>query len=380
MNLYIGLLIRFLFVFALGSTLAYLPGLLNVKGLLKRNLLFLVSLLLACLFLDIPLKVSYVWALGFIFLMFNAYALFMEKRKGTLKIQYVVIDFVVCSGTLFLSDCIVAMVDDLPIKKIIIERFANGGYSFTPGHLDDMISSSLILSLIAINYQCIYLSLLKKWEARQNRKIERLQLQKRNIETQFEALQAKVNPHFLYNSLNSIAGLATVDGDKTRQMALALSRFFRYSMNREQEVMITLKEEAEMIKTYLEIEKIRFGDLLHYSIELPIEVESCQIPRMLLQPIVENCIKHGMKGDIATLAINVSFSISGNTLLLSVKDNGMPFPEDFVPGYGIQSVYDKLDLLYNHHYKVELDMEPEKDFRIYLYSFLKEQGEISFSE
>ena len=150
-------------------------------------------------------------------------------------------------------------------------------------------------------------------------------------------------------------------------MALALSCFFRYSMNREQQVMVSLKEEVEMMKTYLEIEKIRFGELLNYTIVLPVEAEHYKIPRMLLQPIVENCVKHGMKPDMTTLTINVSCSIFNETLLLSVKDDGKPFPENFIPGYGIQSVYEKLELLYPQRYKVELDTDAGKDFRIYLY-------------
>ena len=83
----------------------------------------------------------------------------------------------------------------------------------------------------------------------------------------------KINPHFLYNSLNTIAGLALVDGEKTRQMALALSRFFRYSINKEQTNLICVSEEIEMINTYLDIEKIRFGNQLDYKIECDTECE-----------------------------------------------------------------------------------------------------------
>ncbi len=366
MNVYFEFLSVFLLIFALGCTLAYLPGVLKMRPLFKRNLIFLISTVLVCV-LGNSIHTSYIWSLCFICLMFNIYSLLTDKRKNPRKILHAVVDYIVCSLIIFLSTCIVAMIDNIPIKHIILERFEDGSYTFTPGYLYEMITTSIIWALIVVNYKYIYFYLLHEWEERQNRKFTQLQSQKRNIETQFEALQAKVNPHFLYNSLNSIAGLATVDGEKTRQMALALSRFFRYSMNREQEVMTTLKEEAEMIRTYLEIEEIRFGKLLSYRIELPSEFESYKIPRMLLQPIVENCIKHGMKGNITELAIHISFSISDTSLILSVKDNGMTFPKDFIPGYGIQSVYEKLNLLYPHNYKVEINTEPEKDFRICLY-------------
>ena len=147
-------------------------------------------------------------------------------------------------------------------------------------------------------------------------------------------------------------------------MALALSRFFRYSMNREQEMMITVEHEVEMTETYLEIEKIRFGDNLNYYISVPDNVKKYKIPRMILQPIVENCIIHGMKGHAESLKVEIIFSLSGATLSISIKDNGTPFPDDFIPGYGIQSVYDKLDLLFPGKYNVELSTIPEKDFKI----------------
>ena len=262
MNLYTEFLVAFMLVFAVGYTLAYLPGMLKMKAIYKRNLLFLVSVGLV-LQLGNGLKLSYLWAVGFIFLIFNLYLFYTNKRRNLLKVYYAVIDFIVCSLTLFLSACIVAEMDDIPIKQVVHQRFPDGSYTFSPGYLDEMIVLSIILSLLIVNYKYLYIYLLKKWEERQNRKYRNLQYQKRNIETQFEALQAKVNPHFLYNSLNSIAGLATVDGEKTRRMALALSCFFRYSMNREQQVMTSLKEEVEMIQTYLEIEKIRFGELLN---------------------------------------------------------------------------------------------------------------------
>lgn len=364
MNAYFEFILVFLLIFALGYTLIYLPGIIKIKDIFKRNLVFCSSALLTCFLLDAQPKVSYLWALCFIYFMFNVYSLFTQQRQRSFKIRYALIDFILCSLTLLASAAIIAFTDGLPITKVIHERFEDGSYTFTPGYSDEMITNSIVYTLIIINYKYIYYYLLARWERKQNRKLEHLQIQNKNIETQFDALQAKVNPHFLYNSLNSIAGLATVDGEKTRQMAIALSRFFRYSMNKEQEILITLKDEAGMIQTYLEIEKIRFGNSLNYIIELPQEIESRKIPRMILQPIVENSIKHGMKGEITTLTIHVSFSIINDILTLSVKDNGMPFPTDFLPGYGIQSVYKKLDLLYPNQYEVELNTGSEKDFKI----------------
>lgn len=370
MNAYFEFLLVFLLLFALVFVLAYLPGVFVAKKWGKQNLIFLVSFglmyPLEVIYGNGNTKTSFAWSIGFIYLSFNIYLLLCDKIKLWGKLLNAIIDFVLCSLTLFASSCIVAFVDNLPIKDVILEKFQDGSYSFTPGYLYEIISNSAVFSLIIINFKYIHQHLLNKWEKRQKEKVSALKLQKKNIEIQFEILQAKVNPHFLYNSLNSIAGLATVDSEKTRQMALALSRFFRYSMNREQEMMITVEQETEIIKTYLEIEKIRFGDKLDYNIEILNNTKSCKIPKMLLLPIVENCMKHGMTGNPEALKVDISCSRSDTTLTISIKDNGTPFPKDIIPGYGIQSVYDKLDLLFPGEYNVELETHSEKDFRIHL--------------
>ncbi len=367
MNTYFEFLTVFLLLFALLYVLVYLPGVLVVKRWYKQNLVFLSTFGLMFLLEMVngagATKSSFLWALLFFFFVYNFYLLLSLKIKGIGKVFNIIIDFVICSLTLFASACIVAWVDDLPIKDIILERFNDGSYSFIPGYLYKMIANSIVITLVVVNFKYIHLYLTTKWEERQKYQITKLEYQKKNVEIQFDALQAKVNPHFLYNSLNSIAGLATIDGEKTRKMALALAQFFRYSMNREQEVMITVEQEAEMIGTFLEIEKIRFGSKLNYQIEIPENIRSCRLPRMLLQPIVENSIKHGMKGNIDSLYIKVSFFASDSRLVISVKDDGTPFPKNIIPGYGIQSVYDKLDLLFPGKYQIELRTK-EKEFRI----------------
>ena len=371
MNFFFEFIFVYLVMFAIAYTLAYLPGVFKVKKWIKQNLIFLFpQALMLTLGLTVgtgQIKLSLLPPICFIFLIFNIYLLVSEKIKKWGRVLNVLMDLILCSLTLFAASCIFAYIEILPIKEEIIERYEDGGYSFYLGYLYEMLQNSIILSLIVINFKYVHLYLLNKWEERQKKKISDLQLQKKNIEIQFGALQANVNPHFLYNSLNSIAGLATVDGDKTRQMALALSRFFRYSINKEQEIMITVEQEAEMTETYLEIEKIRFGDKLNYHINVPDNAKSYKIPKMLLQPIVENCVTHGMKGLNESLDVNISFSLSGTTLSISIRDNGMPFPDDFIPGYGIKSVYEKLDLLFSEKYNVELSTSPEKDFRIELF-------------
>lgn len=370
MTAYFEFLWAFLLLFALTYVFAHLPGIRFIKKRAKENLIFLISFGLLVLWRLVnganSVEPSFIGAIGFIFLAFNGYMLLSDQISRMRTGWNVIIDFLVCSPTLFASAYIVASLDGLPIGEVIHQRFEDGSYLFRPGYLFEMTASSVGLSLLIIAFKYVYLYVLDQLEKAQRDRISKLESQTKSMEMRFDALQAKVNPHFLYNSLNSIAGLATVDGDKTRRMALALSRFFRYSINREQEMLITVEQEAEMIETYLEIEKIRFGDKLSYNIQIADDARLLKMPRMLLQPIVENSIKHGMKGNSTLLNVSVVFAISDSVLIISVEDNGAPYHDDFIVGYGIQSVYEKLDLLFPEQYRIELSRVEEKEFRIYL--------------
>ena len=163
---------------------------------------------------------------------------------------------------------------------------------------------------------------------------------------QLQTLQAKINPHFLYNALNSIASLATTDAKKTEQMALSLSDFFKYSINREQKQLNSLSEELNAIRTYLEIEKVRFGERLNYEIDCPEELLNIQIPQLLVQPLVENAVKHGLSQITGKGLIKISVSKVGNEVKIRVDDNGPAFPDGPLTGYGIKNTNERIRLMY----------------------------------
>jgi len=219
------------------------------------------------------------------------------------------------------------------------------------------------LMVVLVDSGCRYVIRLQSLK-KKAKELETLKLKDQLMQAQLDALHAKINPHFLYNSLNSIAGLALIDGHKTRKMAISLSKFFRYSINRENSNLTTVKEEMEMAETYLEIERVRFEERLNYEIHIEPGLEAFKIPRFILQPLVENSVKHGLRGDLRELFIRIHASYEGKKLSLSVQDNGLPFAENFEPGYGLKSVYDKLDLLFPGKYEVALYNNPEKQVRI----------------
>lgn len=177
---------------------------------------------------------------------------------------------------------------------------------------------------------------------------------------ELNALHSKINPHFLYNSLNSIAGLAHTDADKTEHMALSLSKLFRYSINKEKSDWTSFKEELEMVKIYLDVEKVRFDERLSYSVEIDPMLENQQVPRFIIQPLVENAVKHGISKSVTGGEVSIRINKEGRSTVIRVADSGPAFPDDLTPGFGIQSIYDKLEILYPDKFEMNFTSTPEK--------------------
>ncbi len=178
------------------------------------------------------------------------------------------------------------------------------------------------------------------------KELELTQLKELKTKADLEALQAKINPHFLYNSLNSIANAIEDEPQKAKQMTLLLSKFFRFTTNSQSQYYWTLNEELDLVRTYLSIEKIRFGDRLNFSIpELESDLSACLIPRFLIQPLVENAIKHGISKIAAKGLMGIQVSPENDFIALKIYDNGIPFQSGFQQGYGLRSVNEKIKLL-----------------------------------
>jgi len=197
------------------------------------------------------------------------------------------------------------------------------------------------------------------------KELEINKLHQLKAKAELETLQAKINPHFLYNSLNSIASLIHTKPDAAENMVLGLSDLFRYSINSQGENITTVDEELKMVQTYLEIEHHRFGDKLQFELEVDEPAKQKNIPRFLIQPLVENAIKHGIsKMRSGTLRLQVKSIPHG--LEIKVFDNGPDFSKDLMTGYGLKSIYDKLNLLFPGKYEIEMNNGANKHVKITL--------------
>jgi sensor histidine kinase YesM len=205
------------------------------------------------------------------------------------------------------------------------------------------------------------------------KELEVSKLQTLKNKAELDALHSKINPHFLYNALNSIADLSVTDGRKARKMTIALADLFRYSINYSNHNYSTVKDEIEMTEVYLAIEKIRFEDRLTYSITLGNDVSHYLIPRFMLQPVVENAVKHGLKATGKMTEINIEVKNNNGELQINIADNGPSFPDELTPGYGVKSIYDKLDLLFPGSYEILFSNHPQKKVSINIHKLLKNE-------
>lgn len=187
---------------------------------------------------------------------------------------------------------------------------------------------------------------------------------KENMEIQrkleIDALQMQINPHFLYNTLDAIAWMAKIKKQaEIEKLVINLAKFFRLSLHKGDKY-IYLKEEAELIEHFLEIERIRFPNTINYQCSLPDGVGEYKTLKLILQPIVENCIKHGFDGKEGVGTITISAKSVGEDIFIDVSDNGCGFDvqQNFLTqktsktggGYGLYNVNERIRLEYGEGY------------------------------
>ncbi len=196
------------------------------------------------------------------------------------------------------------------------------------------------------------------------KELELSKLKELNAKNELKLLHAHINPHFLYNSLNSITSLMNESTSKAEEMMMALSDLFRYSINRKGKKMSTVKEEVLMVRNYLKIEKIRFEERLQYTIDVADNLLEKEIPMYILQPLIENAVKHGISKTEENGEIHLVIKQVQNNLMIAITDNGVDFPENIYSGFGLQSVSDLLRLSYGDKANLLWTNTPSKKIEI----------------
>jgi sensor histidine kinase YesM len=166
-------------------------------------------------------------------------------------------------------------------------------------------------------------------------------------ETELKMLRSQINPHFLFNSLNSISSLTITDPEKARDMVVKLSEFMRYALSRKDEQPVTLQNELENLRLYLDIEKVRFGDKLTTEEIIEPGCLDLKIPVMLLQPLFENAVKHGVYECTDSVRIITQAKIIDGYFEINISNNYDPAPSlKRGTGTGLLNVTRRLELFY----------------------------------
>lgn len=249
-----------------------------------------------------------------------------------------------------------------PIRRItdVTNKVAGGDLSVRSDVFDgvetSMLSTSLNSMIDKIN------------ELLEQVTTEQIRLRK----AEFELLQSQINPHFLYNTLDAIVWLAE-SGEKEKVVSTvsSLSNFFRASLNQGKDI-VTVKEDIGHVRSYLEIQKIRYQDILDYEIDIPEEINMYLIPKITIQPLVENALYHGIKNKRGKGTIKITGEKHDEYITISISDNGLGITDERLAvvmnninnrsesektTFGLYNVNERIRLDFGEEYGIKIDSE-----------------------
>jgi LytS/YehU family sensor histidine kinase len=183
--------------------------------------------------------------------------------------------------------------------------------------------------------------------ARRDHEVHLARVSEQAIEAQHKLLVQQINPHFLFNALNTVYALVLEnDNAHARRSLLALSSFLRRSLESGAPLNVPLSHELASVRDYLEIEMARFGERLRLVEDIPEALLDRVVPNLILQPLAENCVKHGLRGHAGCMTITLSAATQGNAVILGVENDGPTVGEAVSHGIGLDHVAQRLRLLY----------------------------------
>jgi two-component system sensor histidine kinase AlgZ len=227
-------------------------------------------------------------------------------------------------------------------------------------HFTALLAAGSVLYVLSASFYYVVLAV----EARRRAEQQTLELAVLAREAELKALKAQVHPHFLFNSLNSISALTASDPARAREMCILLAEFFRKSLALGERPSVSLDEELAVARTYLAIEGIRFGSRLAVEEKVDAAGRACRLPPLLLQPLVENAIRHGIATRTEGGVLRLEASTDGDKLRLLVEN---PFDPDSPSrkgvGLGLANVRQRLHARYGEKARLDAERAPDR-FRV----------------
>jgi two-component system LytT family sensor kinase len=298
--------------------------------------------------LKLNLVLFYLWGVfsPFIFRFSRRFRVeFHPLTVRNLAVQLVAIDlFAAVHQALLLGILwsITARTRSEPLSDYYAKHF---GYGF---YIDLIIASLIVLGSHALLY----------YDDFRAAELEQSSLKTQLAQAQLKALKMQLHPHFLFNTLHSISSLVLEDPQKANSMIARLGDFLRLTLDNSEQQLVTLKEETEFLRCYLDIEQVRFGDRLKVAFEIEPTTLSAYLPHLILQPVVENAIQHAVAPRTAQSQINIKAEQRNGLLRLEITDNGPGLTSKdhlvAVPGVGLNNVRARLNQIYGRDFHFAL--------------------------
>jgi two-component system, LytTR family, sensor kinase len=200
----------------------------------------------------------------------------------------------------------------------------------------------------------------------QEKKTRESELKSLITEAELKSLKFQINPHFIFNSLNSISSLTVIEPERARLMIIKLADFLRYTVSNNSRQMNTLEEELKNIRLYLDIEKIRFEDKFEYLESVDDSCRVSAVPNMILQPLIENAVKHAVYEALEKIKIKVNCSAEHEYLKIEVMNTLEKDSDKPGSGVGLKNISERLQLIYNRNDLFSIIKE-DGEFKVQLY-------------
>ena len=216
--------------------------------------------------------------------------------------------------------------------------------------LTDSYVGRVIIGILMYSISVLIFYLIKYYQDMQKRLGRELELQNLLKDSELRMLKSQINPHFIFNSLNSVSALTVSKPENAREMVIKLSDFLRYSLGKGNEELNTLDQEINNASLYLDIEKVRFGDKLIFEKEIADQCLQISVPNLILQPLFENAIKYGVYDSIEPVTIRISCELVGEMIQIKISNNFDPTAITRKgEGIGLENVRKRLTLIYERN-------------------------------
>jgi sensor histidine kinase YesM len=224
--------------------------------------------------------------------------------------------------------------------------------------LQDSIVYQVIIGIFYYSLLSLGYNLLLVYKDLEDRVKEEARLTELLKESELNMLKSQINPHFLFNSLNSVSSLTITDPPSAQEMVIRLSEFLRYTVSTDIHKFVPLGQELENIQRYLQIEKVRFGPKLDFTHDIQDACATVKIPAMLLQPLFENAIKHGVYESTGVIHLVATCKEEGEYLVFTLTNNFDPeAPSRKGTGTGLKNIKERMRLIYHQSNLVKTYIE-----------------------